>query len=173
MSMVNLVRRKCKKMKTGHAGTLDPLATGVLVLGVGSMTKKLSKLMATDKQYTTVINLEAVTAGHDAETDPQLLDIKKIPTEQEVASAVATFEGEINQIPPVHSAVKIDGRRAYTLARKGEAIEMQPRKVKVHELKVIDYEWPLVTINILCSKGFFCSRRGQAAQPGPRKVAWG
>ena len=155
MSMVNLVRRKCKKVKTGHAGTLDPLATGVLVLGVGSMTKKLSELMVTDKQYTTVINLEAMTAGHDAETPPKFVDIKKIPTQQEVASAVATFEGEINQIPPMHSAVKIDGHRAYALARKGQKIEMPPRKVEVHEIKVTAYEWPIVAISILCSKGFY------------------
>jgi len=155
MSMVNLVRRKAKKAKTGHAGTLDPLATGVLVLGIGKMTKRLAEMMGTDKRYTTVINLSAVTDGHDAEGEPVPVDIKKIPTEDDVIQAVQSFRGEIEQVPPSLSAVKVDGRRAYAIARKGGEVAMKSRKVMVHDIQVVSFSWPLVTINIACAKGFY------------------
>lgn len=155
MSMVNLVRRKCMKVKTGHAGTLDPLATGVLVLGVGKMTKKLGQMMDTDKRYTTVIDLSATTAGHDAESPREEVDIDHIPTLEEVEKAVQTFSGEIMQAPPIFSAVKVDGHRAYAVARKGKEVKLAPRKVKVHAIQVEKFEWPFVTIDIKCAKGFY------------------
>ncbi len=155
MSMVNLVRRKCHKAKTGHAGTLDPLATGVLVLGVGKMTKKLGELMDTDKRYTTVIDLSATTSGHDAETERIEVNVDKPPTIDEVVHAVASFEGTILQAPPIFSAVKVDGRRAYAVARKGKEVKLEPREVTVHSMNVLEYSWPLVTIDITCAKGFY------------------
>ncbi len=155
MSMVNLVRRKCHKSKTGHAGTLDPLATGVLVLGVGKTTKKLGRMMDTDKRYTTVIDLSAVTDGHDAESPRQEVEVQTIPTYEEVEEAVATFSGAIMQRPPVFSAVKVNGHRAYAVARKGKEVQIKPRPVLVHEINVLSYEWPLVTLNIACAKGFY------------------
>ena len=155
MSMVNLVRRKCKKMKTGHAGTLDPLATGVLVLGVGKMTKKLGLMMDTDKRYKTVIDLSATTSGHDAETEREEVQVDSPPTRQEIDDAVASFAGEIMQSPPIFSAVKVDGHRAYAVARKGKEVKLEPRKVTVHSISVVEYAWPLVTIDIACAKGFY------------------
>lgn len=155
MSMVNLVRRKCKKVKTGHAGTLDPLATGVLVLGVGKMTKKLGQMMDTHKRYTTVIDLSANTEGHDAEAPREEVDVSHVPTPEEVERAVQTFSGEIMQAPPIFSAVKIDGHRAYAMARKGKEVNIVPRKVTVHAIQVLSYEWPFVTIDIKCAKGFY------------------
>ncbi|MDP7005257.1 MAG: tRNA pseudouridine(55) synthase TruB [Phycisphaerales bacterium] len=155
MSMVNLVRRKCHKTKTGHAGTLDPLATGVLVLGVGKMTKKLGQMMDTDKRYTTVIDLSAVTKGHDAESEREEIYIEKIPTNEEIEMAVKSFSGEIMQSPPVYSAVKVDGRRAYSFARKGKEVKLKPRKIVVHKISVIEYKWPTVKIDISCGKGFY------------------
>ena len=155
MSMVNLVRRKCMKMKTGHAGTLDPLATGVLVLGVGKMTKKLGQMMNTHKRYTTVMDLSATTAGHDAESPRQEVEVSTIPTKDEVAQAVGTFLGEILQAPPIFSAVKIDGHRAYAIARKGQDVKIAPRPVTVYSIEVLSYEWPLVAIDITCAKGFY------------------
>ena len=155
MSMVNLIRRKCQKRKTGHAGTLDPLATGVLVLGVGSMTKKLGQLMDTDKRYTTVIDLSAKTSGHDAETERIEVRIENIPTVEEVTSAIETFSGEIMQTPPIFSAIKVDGHRAYAVARKGKEVTIEPRKVAVHSICITKYEWPFVTIDIACAKGFY------------------
>ena len=155
MSMVNLVRRKCKKVKTGHAGTLDPLATGVLVLGVGKMTKKLGLMMDTHKRYTTVIDLSATTAGHDSESPREEVVVEKVPTQEEIEATVGTFLGDIMQAPPIFSAVKVDGRRAYAVARKGKDLKLDPRKVTVHDISVIAYEWPFVTIDIACAKGFY------------------
>ena len=155
MSMVNLIRRKCHKRKTGHAGTLDPLATGVLVVGVGSMTKKLGQLMDTDKRYTTTIDLSATTVGHDAETERIEVNVECIPTQEDVESAVRTFSGEIMQAPPKFSAVKVDGHRAYAVARKGKDVKLEPRKVTVHTIDVVEYDWPLVTIDLSCAKGFY------------------
>ncbi len=155
MSMVNLVRRKARKTKTGHAGTLDPLATGVLVLGIGKMTKRLGELMETQKSYTTVIDLSANTEGHDAETEPIPVEISKIPTEDEVVQAVLSFKGDIEQIPPSLSAIKVGGRRAYSIVRDGGEVNIQSRKVRVHEIRVTSFSWPLVTIEISCAKGFY------------------
>ncbi len=155
MSMVNLVRRKCHKSKTGHAGTLDPLATGVLVLGVGKMTKMLGQMMDTDKRYTTIIDLSATTAGHDAESPREEVEVQNPPTLNEVESAVQAFSGEIMQAPPIFSAVKVDGHRAYAVARKGKDVSLEPRKITVHTLSVTEYAWPYVTIDIFCAKGFY------------------
>ncbi|MBC8310630.1 MAG: tRNA pseudouridine(55) synthase TruB [Phycisphaerales bacterium] len=155
MSMVNLVRRKCHKCKTGHAGTLDPLATGVLVLGVGKMTKKLGQMMNTDKRYTTIIDLSATTAGHDAESPRVEVEVQKPPTSEEVESAVHKFSGEIMQAPPIFSAVKVGGHRAYAVARKGKEVSIEPRKVTVHSISVSEYAWPYVTIDVSCAKGFY------------------
>jgi len=155
MSMVNLVRRKCKKAKTGHAGTLDPLATGVLVLGVGSMTKKLGQMMDTKKRYTTVIDLSATTAGHDSESEREEIQIDEVPQLDVVEKAVQSFAGDIMQTPPKFSAVKVDGHRAYAVARKGKEVIMKPRMVHVYSIHIIDYEWPFVTIDVSCAKGFY------------------
>jgi len=155
MSMVNLIRRKCMKAKTGHAGTLDPLATGVLVLGVGKMTKKLGQMMETNKRYTTVIDLSATTAGHDAESPREEVQVDHAPTNSEVEDAVQSFAGEIMQVPPIFSAVKIDGHRAYAVARKGKEVKLEPRKVTVFSIETLSYSWPFVTIDIKCAKGFY------------------
>jgi tRNA pseudouridine55 synthase len=155
MSMVNLIRRKCHKQKTGHAGTLDPLATGVLVLGIGSMTKKLGQLMNTNKRYTTTIDLSATTVGHDAETERIESNIENIPSLDEVSFAVDSFSGEIMQTPPIFSAIKVDGHRAYAIARRGNEVKLEPRKVTVHSIAILNYVWPLVTVDIACAKGFY------------------
>jgi len=155
MSMVNLIRRKCHKTKTGHAGTLDPLATGVLVLGIGKMTKKLGQMMNTAKRYTTVIDLSATTAGHDSESPREEIEIASIPTQEEVTSAVQTFSGNFMQVPPKFSAVKVGGHRAYAIARKGIDVTIEPRQVTIHNISVSSYSWPLVTIDISCAKGFY------------------
>ena len=155
MSMVNLVRRKCRKAKTGHAGTLDPLATGVLVLGVGKMTKKLGQMMDTHKRYTTSIDLSATTAGHDSEYPRQEVSVPSVPKIEEIEKAVATFNGEVMQAPPIFSAIKVDGHRAYAEARKGKEFTLEPRKVTVHAIRVLEFEWPIVKIDIQCAKGFY------------------
>lgn len=160
MSMVNLVRRRaseCRanRVKTGHAGTLDPLATGVLVLGLGKMTKRLGELTLTNKRYTSVIDLSATTAGHDDESPREEVKITNPPNRQTVEKTLETFQGIILQRPPIFSAVKIDGHRAYAVARKGKEVILDPRKVEVFNITLLEYVWPLVTVDIACAKGFY------------------
>ena len=155
MSMVNLVRRRAGKVKTGHAGTLDPLATGVLVLGIGKLTKRLSELTLTNKRYTTVIDLSATTAGHDDESPREEVDVKHPPDRQTIEQVIETFQGTILQRPPIFSAVKVDGHRAYAVARKGKEVVLEPRQVEVFKVALTEYVWPLVTVDITCAKGFY------------------
>lgn len=160
MSMVNLVRRRASesrenRVKTGHAGTLDPLATGVLVLGLGKMTKRLGELTLTNKRYTTTIDLSATTAGHDDESPRVEIKVETPPTQEEVVKTLETFCGTILQRPPIFSAVKVDGHRAYAVARKGKEVIIEPRKVEVFDIVLLEYIWPLVTVDIACAKGFY------------------
>ncbi len=119
------------------------------------MTKKLSQMMDTDKRYTTVIDLSATTEGHDAESQRTEVRVEHIPTAGQMEDAIATFSGEIMQAPPIFSAVKVDGHRAYAIARKGKEVKLEPRKAIVHSISVVEYAWPLVTIDIACAKGFY------------------
>ena len=155
MSMVNLVRRRSGGVKTGHAGTLDPLATGVLVLGLGKMTKQLGALTSTNKRYTTVIDLSATTAGHDEESPREEVQVLDEPNRDSVEKILDTFRGIFLQTPPIYSAVKVGGHRAYAVARKGKEVVIEPRKVEVFNISLLAYEWPLATIDIACAKGFY------------------
>jgi tRNA pseudouridine55 synthase len=160
MSMVNLVRRRASesranRVKTGHAGTLDPLATGVLVLGLGKMTKRLGELTLTNKRYTTLIDLSATTAGHDDESPREEVEVETPPNRLHIEQTLETFEGTILQRPPIFSAVKVDGQRAYAIARKGKEVVLEPRAVEVFKIALLEYAWPLVTIDIACAKGFY------------------
>jgi tRNA pseudouridine55 synthase len=119
------------------------------------MTKRLGELTNTIKRYTTVIDLSATTIGHDAETPPITVEVRRLPSRPEVETAVQGFHGAIMQAPPIFSAVKIKGRRAYAAARKGEDVTIDPRPVVVRDISVIAYDWPTVTIEIECEKGFY------------------
>ena len=164
MQVVANVRRRAHGAKTGHAGTLDPLASGVLVLGLGAATRQLAALTATDKEYITVIDLSARTAGHDEESQRQEVCVEQYPTEENVISALDQFKGIIRQAPPAFSAVKVGGKRAYARARRGEQVAPQPRQVTVHDIDLTAYAWPLVTLSIACGKGFYI--RGLARDLG-------
>lgn len=155
MQAVATVRRRAGRAKTGHAGTLDPLATGVLVLGIGKATKSLAALMGTPKRYHTTIDLSGVTAGHDLESEPEPVTIDQPPDEVAIATALEAFRGAFMQVPPAHSAVRVDGKRAYKGARKGAPPAIEPRPVVVHELDLLTYEWPRVELAIHCEKGFY------------------
>jgi tRNA pseudouridine55 synthase len=155
MAVVAAVRRKARGTKTGHAGTLDPLATGVLVLALGKATKVIDRLMATDKRYRTTIDLSAFTTTDDLEGEATPIPIERPPSENEIRAALRRFVGAIEQRPPAFSAVKVEGRRAYKLARRGEAVELPPRPVAVHDLELRAYDWPMVEIAIHCAKGFY------------------
>lgn len=150
-----IVRRRAQFAKTGHAGTLDPLATGVLVLGLGRGTKVVPRLMATEKRYETEVDLSAFTSGDDREGERREVEVAVPPTFAEVERAVASFAGEIDQRPPAFSAMVVDGRRAYRIARRDDAFELPSRKVVVHEIALLGYEWPIARIALRCGKGFY------------------
>ena len=156
MDVVAIVRGKAGGTKTGHAGTLDPLATGVLVLALGKATRQLKWFMATDKRYVTEIDLSCFTTTDDAEGDRIAVEpLPAPPTESEISRTIETFVGRIMQRPPAHSAVKIGGRRAYELARRGIDVEIEDREVVVHSIELTRYRWPLLELDIRCGKGTY------------------
>jgi tRNA pseudouridine55 synthase len=156
---VAIVRRRARGARTGHAGTLDPLATGVLVVAVGrSATTLLAEVMGGEKRYVTVIDLGAFTATDDAEAPREDVAVAAPPDEAAVRSALAEFHGTFLQQPPAFSAVKVGGRRAYRLARRGAAPEIPPRQVTVHEIALRAYRWPRLEIEVRCAKGFYVRR---------------
>lgn len=155
MNAVSAVRRRAGR-KAGHAGTLDPLATGVLVIGIGRATKSLDRFMKTRKGYRTEIDLSAFTATDDREGELQPIEVDRPPNQGAVASLLADrFTGEFMQVPPDFSAKKIEGRRAYASARRGESPKLEPRPVMVHHIELEKYDWPIATVHIECEKGFY------------------
>jgi tRNA pseudouridine55 synthase len=155
MQAVARVRHRAGRVKTGHAGTLDPLATGMLVLGLGRATKHLQNAMATHKVYETCIDLAGTCTTLDAEVEATPVDVPNPPNITAVNEAIAQFHGDIMQAPPAFSAMKVNGQRAYALARKGVMPDLPPRPVVVHALEVLAYEWPRVTLRVHCGKGFY------------------
>lgn len=155
MDVVEFVRRKTGGAKTGHAGTLDPLATGVLVIAIGSATKHINALMATDKRYQTVIDLSAFTATDDLQGERTDVAVDSPPSQQQILDALRRFSGSIMQQPPSFSAKKVGGQRAYTMARKGQALHLEARPVHVHSIELARYDWPQVEVRIHCDKGFY------------------
>jgi tRNA pseudouridine55 synthase len=153
--VVNKLRNKLKIKKIGHAGTLDPLATGLLILCTGKMTKRIDEYQAQEKEYTGKFIIGQSTSSHDLETPvTETKDITQL-TEQAIQIASTKFMGVIQQIPPLHSAIKIDGKRAYKLARKGHEVELKPREVSVLEFEITKIQKPEITFRIVCSKGTY------------------
>lgn len=146
---------KLKKFKVGHAGTLDPLATGLLVLCAGRMTKQIQYLQADEKVYHAVVFLGETTASLDRETEVESTAPIDHITPEAIAETAASFVGTYDQVPPVFSAKKIDGRRAYKSARKGTEVKMRSAEVNIQKCDLISIEGPLVTLAIHCSKGTY------------------
>ena len=146
---------KFKKIKVGHAGTLDPKATGLLVVCTGRATKKISEIQDAQKEYWTEIKIGVQTESYDTEK-PEIFptDISHI-TEDFVTEVLQKFLGEITQKPPIFSAIKVDGERAYDLARAGASVEMKSRKTTIHYIKDIQIEIPYVRFLVGCSKGTY------------------
>ena len=156
MRAVERVRRALGGAKAGHAGTLDPLATGILIVAIGRATKQIPFLMGLEKRYETEIDLSATTATLDTEGERVVAALEgPPPSRDQVLVALESFRGTFAQAPPAFSAIKIQGRRAYDLARKGDAVEPQPRDVTVHALDLLDYAWPVARLSIRCAKGFY------------------
>lgn len=143
------------KLKVGHAGTLDPLATGLLIICTGKLTKQIDSFQAEDKEYTGTITLGATTPSYDLETEiEQTFDISTI-TEDQIVSTAKSFVGEIEQFPPAHSALKINGERVYEKARRGEEVELKARKVTITAFDIEKIEMPHIFFRIKCSKGTY------------------
>lgn len=155
MAAVAVVRGKAGGVKTGHAGTLDPLASGVLLLGLGRATKQLQRIMVADKRYRTVIDLTAFTTTDDLEGDRIEVEITQPPNDGEIRSVLHRFVGTIMQRPPDYSAVKIAGRRAYALSRRGETVRIAPRPVTIHGIDLIRYDWPRLELAVHCGRGTY------------------
>jgi tRNA pseudouridine55 synthase len=144
-----------KKIKVGHAGTLDPLATGLLVLCTGKATKKIESIQGAEKEYTGTITLGATTPSYDMETEvDQQFDISDLSPDK-LEKAAQSFVGEQLQTPPVFSAKKIDGRKAYDYARKGEDVKMRQNHVHIYEFELKRIDLPQVDFRVRCSKGTY------------------
>ena len=154
--------RGVKKTKCGHAGTLDPLASGVVVCCLGKATKQVDRLMATTKVYEAEVDLSAFTASGDREEPRQEVAVAEPPTAAAVAAACAALQGPaVQQVPPQYSAIHIDGRRAYQLARDGEDVAMKPRQVRIDAVDLLDYAWPIARVRVVCGKGTYIRSLGR------------
>ncbi len=153
--VVQKIRNQIKIKKVGHAGTLDPLATGLLIICTGKFTKQINEYMAKEKEYTGTFTLGATTPTYDLESEPcNFLPIDTI-TEEKIIAATRKFTGEILQVPPAHSAIKIDGKRVYELARQGKEVKIEPRKVTITEFEITSVELPVVSFRVVCSTGTY------------------
>lgn len=148
-------RLHLKKFKVGHAGTLDPLATGVLIVCTGRATKRIDELQNGDKEYVATIRLGATTPSFDLETEVDAVYPWEHITRERVEEIIPTFIGKIMQVPPVFSAVKVDGKRAYNLARKGKEVELKAKSLYIKEMELLGMDMPEITLRIVCSKGTY------------------
>lgn len=144
-----------KKLKVGHAGTLDPLATGLLILCTGKATKQIETYQAQEKEYVATIKLGATTPSFDMETEEDSHNDCSFVSAELFKTVLKKFVGEIDQVPPIFSAVKVKGKRAFDYARKGETLELKPRKIVIKNIELISFELPTAIIKVVCSKGTY------------------
>ena len=151
------IRKKfgLKKIKIGHAGTLDPLATGLLIICTGKFTKKIPELQGQIKEYIGTITLGATTPSYDLETEVDQTFSTSHITEEGIKSATTEFVGTIEQVPPIFSALKKDGKRLYELAREGKQVEIKPRQIEISTFEITRVALPEVDFRVVCSKGTY------------------
>jgi tRNA pseudouridine55 synthase len=150
-----------KKVKVGHGGTLDPLASGVLVVLIGRATKRCDEVMAGVKGYETTVDLSQLSTTDDLEGEKTAVVPDLIPDREVVERACAKWVGSVEQTPPVYSAIKVNGKRAYALARKGEEVVLKARTVQIESITVKSYEWPMLVIDVVCGKGTYIRSLGK------------
>lgn len=159
--LVNKIRWKLirtlniKKLKVGHAGTLDPLATGVMIICTGKATKRIDQFQYQEKEYIATLKLGATTPSFDLETEIDAEYPTEHITRELIDQVIPTFKGEIWQVPPIYSAVKVAGKRAYDYAREGQKIELKPKLLVVDEIEVLKFSLPELIIRVVCSKGTY------------------
>lgn len=153
--VVKKIRNTLKIKKVGHAGTLDPLATGLLIVCTGKFTKKINEYMSQEKEYSGTITLGAITPTYDLESAPH--DFKSIDgiTEEIIHEAARQFTGEILQTPPIHSAIKQKGKPVYLLARKGVDVILEPRKITITQFEITGIEMPKISFKVVCTTGTY------------------
>ena len=144
-----------KKLKIGHAGTLDPKATGVMVLCSGKLTKQIDEIQADEKEYVALLKVGATTPSFDLETEEDEQFATAHITRETLENVLPSFVGAIEQIPPAYSAIKVDGKRAYKLARKGKEVELKAKMLVVKEIEILRFEMPEIELRIVCSKGTY------------------
>lgn len=146
---------KVKKLKVGHAGTLDPLATGVMIVCTGKATKRIEEFQYHTKEYVATIQLGATTPSYDLEHEIDATYPTEHITRELVEETLKTFIGEIQQVPPAFSACMVNGKRAYDLARKGEEVELKPKLLVIDEIELLECNLPEIKIRVVCSKGTY------------------
>jgi tRNA pseudouridine55 synthase len=144
-----------KKLKVGHAGTLDPLATGVMILCTGKATKRIDEFQYQTKEYEAVLKLGATTPSFDLEKEIDATYPTEHITEELLRNVLSDFVGEIRQVPPAYSAVKINGKRAYEYARKGDDVEINAKPLLIDSIELLEFSMPIVKIRVVCSKGTY------------------
>ncbi|MDR3141141.1 MAG: tRNA pseudouridine(55) synthase TruB [Tannerellaceae bacterium] len=164
-----------KKIKVGHAGTLDPLATGVMILCTGKATKRIDEFQYRTKEYVATLRLGATTPSFDLEREVDAVYPTEHITCEKVKEVLTQFTGTIQQTPPVFSAVKVDGRRAYKFARKGRDVELKPKTLVIDELELLACDMPVIKIRVACSKGTYIRALardiGEALDSGAHLIA--
>lgn len=154
--IVEEIKKITGEKKVGHAGTLDPLARGVLVVAVGrEATKKLGQIVKKEKEYLAKIKLGVKSATDDEEGEKTEIKISRPPFAKELRDIIGSFEGEIMQIPPLYSAVKIKGKEAYKYARKGKYVKLEPRKAKIKKIDILKYGWPYLELKVVTGSGVY------------------
>jgi tRNA pseudouridine55 synthase len=155
MDVVRHVRKAAGFVKTGHAGSLDPLATGVVVCCIGSATRYVERIMGMVKVYDSKLDLSAFTATDDREGEREEVAVAAPPDEAAVRAILPRFVGDIEQVPPQFSAVHVGGKRAYKLARAGQEVKLEARTVRVDAIELLSYEWPILRVLITCGRGTY------------------
>ena len=153
--VVNVIRRGTGIRRVGHTGTLDPRASGVLVVLVGPAVRLSEYVSASDKRYQAIIRMGTATDTYDAEGAFTREEVTVNVTEEQFEAELKKFEGEVEQTPPAYSAVKVNGRKAYEMARKGEEVELEPRMIQVHHLEILEWATPEVVVDVHCSSGTY------------------
>lgn len=144
-----------KKLKVGHAGTLDPLASGLMILCTGKATKRIESFQEMEKEYVATLKLGATTPSFDLETEEESKSEISHITRNDFEKALLKFLGETNQVPPIFSAVKVNGKRAFDYARSGTELKLQPKKIVIQEIVAESFDPPFATIRVVCSKGTY------------------
>ena len=152
-----IIKRKLgiKKIKVGHAGTLDPLATGLMIICTGKKTKEINQYQSAEKEYLATLKLGATTPSYDGETEENYFYPTKHISHEHITKICARFLGEIEQTPPVFSAIKVKGKKLYESARKGNEVEVKPRKIRINELELMNIDLPYIQLRVSCSKGTY------------------